>query len=597
MVMSWSDLRRAFVALAIANGVALVLVHTSRREPPKDDFDGLFTITPGTLEKAKIDRAVAWCSRVWDPSSAKLAEAVLERVHTDADGNAATTVANLLLRATEAHMRTSDWSASSAIGAASSLDQRYKEVLQSAAGLLYDAAKRFDHHGAHYSLALLLKLYPSLLNTTDGSAAAAAAHLCASRRATVDRLRSSSVSGRTIALNANATCSDIQVVTPPSDLVLSYADSSDNQRVVLVAIQGEDDDVVTVQGADAVVHDITSSSSKKLMKRPCHIYDMGAGCYPALWRQFAHGGHEDPGVRVTKAEVVGLVDGFSGSAYYHWLLDVMPRLLYLADALELRPLDKRIPVFLPVPTGSFVDETIQLFPSSLFRSFSALHYRGRGLILQAKKILAVGLDGDRKTHRGSAAVLYPSRPLVKRLRGALALKNDPPSTLVLVVRGLGEARAFGNREAVTAALAGVAAARGLTFALFDANTTMSATVRLFNSATLVVGVHGAGLANIVFCHPTARVLELGLPEPEFAEYRILSRHLNLTYAVSYLPHSNFEARVWPRPNVVAKAAAALLDDSSLPPPPRSSLPPSPPEDLLASHLLPAHAALSSSRSH
>ena len=57
----------------------------------------------------------------------------------------------------------------------------------------------------------------------------------------------------------------------------------------------------------------------------------------------------------------------------------------------------------------------------------------------------------------------------------------------------------------------------------------------------------------------AALLELSLPEPALGEYAHLAGALGLAYASVPLPHSNFEARAWPKPSAVAAAAAALLD--------------------------------------
>ena len=84
----------------------------------------------------------------------------------------------------------------------------------------------------------------------------------------------------------------------------------------------------------------------------------------------------------------------------------------------------------------------------------------------------------------------------------------------------------------------------------------AATLRLFRPAALVVGVHGAGLANALFCVEGAALLELSLPEPEFGEYEHLAGALGLAYASVPLPHSNFEARAWPKPSAVAAAGSA-----------------------------------------
>ena len=108
--------------------------------------------------------AVAWCARNWDDESKRVAEFTLERLSGEpSDAGAATTVANLMIRAVEAHMRASNWSATAAISAPSPLRQQYGDVLGSAGSLLRQAADDEDHHGAHYSLALLYKLYPGLV--------------------------------------------------------------------------------------------------------------------------------------------------------------------------------------------------------------------------------------------------------------------------------------------------------------------------------------------------------------------------------------------------------------------------------------------------
>ena len=94
----------------------------------------------------------------------QVAEMSLERWEANAtNGNAATTVANLMIRAVEEHMRSSNWSATSAIAAPSQLGIRYGSVTRAAANVFRTAADDLDHHGAHYSLALLYKLYPTLV--------------------------------------------------------------------------------------------------------------------------------------------------------------------------------------------------------------------------------------------------------------------------------------------------------------------------------------------------------------------------------------------------------------------------------------------------
>ena len=63
-------------------------------------------------------------------------------------------------------------------------------------------------------------------------------------------------------------------------------------------------------------------------------------------------------------------------------------------------------------------------------------------------------------------------------------------------------------------------------------------VNLFNGASNVVGLHGAGFANLTFCSPGAKILEL---KPKYAGMVIanLAKKLNLEYTDISIEPSNF----------------------------------------------------------
>ncbi|KAJ1449134.1 hypothetical protein M885DRAFT_113872 [Pelagophyceae sp. CCMP2097] len=225
--------------------------------------------------------------------------------------------------------------------------------------------------------------------------------------------------------------------------------------------------------------------------------------------------------------------------YYHWLVECVPRMLLLADAVRKY---KEPPVTLFVPNGPpFIEETLRLLPQDTFAAFTVLRRRDPGTKIRADVVYVPHWTGAPRGVDGAAAA------------------ERSQTKLVLVSRGAGEARALGNEEAIRLALLHVARQHLLDFVVFDGrSSSMTETLHLFRTAALVVGVHGAGLANAIFCGRGAAMLELALPEPEFAEYRHLAQSLDLRYAASFLPPSNFEARAWPRPSEVASAAEKLL---------------------------------------
>jgi capsular polysaccharide biosynthesis protein len=63
-------------------------------------------------------------------------------------------------------------------------------------------------------------------------------------------------------------------------------------------------------------------------------------------------------------------------------------------------------------------------------------------------------------------------------------------------------------------------------------------VNLFNNASKIVGLHGAGFANLTFCKPNTTVIELKAVSAGFM-YSNLSKKLNLDYRDISLKTENF----------------------------------------------------------
>jgi hypothetical protein len=61
------------------------------------------------------------------------------------------------------------------------------------------------------------------------------------------------------------------------------------------------------------------------------------------------------------------------------------------------------------------------------------------------------------------------------------------------------------------------------------NMTLQEQIEVFHSAKIVIGAHGAGLANLVFSEPGTKVIELFGSQYVNAQYWFISRHMNLDY--------------------------------------------------------------------
>jgi capsular polysaccharide biosynthesis protein len=187
---------------------------------------------------------------------------------------------------------------------------------------------------------------------------------------------------------------------------------------------------------------------------------------------------------------LGVLASRGDSNYYHFLIDVLPRLGVLEQARDVAPPD---------------------------RWYAPAQARFQRELLELAGITAdVRIDSDEHPHvraeclvvPGLASVVKEKNPpwMVAFLRERLMKDVSPPTKL----RPLYVARTAGshNRTVVNeAALIRLLEVRG--FGVIDpAAVSVTAQIEAFASASVIVSAHGAALANLVFASPGATVIEL-----------------------------------------------------------------------------------------
>jgi capsular polysaccharide biosynthesis protein len=186
-----------------------------------------------------------------------------------------------------------------------------------------------------------------------------------------------------------------------------------------------------------------------------------------LWRH-----RLPPAVRVdgTHASIVSLWC----ENYFHWLLDALPRIGLLEDAGEAVH-----PLVVPEPLRRFQLESLE-----------ALGYPVDRLTPYA----GGQLEPDVLLWPSPAAHIgHPTRPAVEWLRRRLTRSARAGRRRLYVSRKGQATRAVVNEDELAAALAPYGFERVLPDEL-----SFAAQVALFAEAELIVGPHGAGLANMVF---------------------------------------------------------------------------------------------------
>lgn len=189
----------------------------------------------------------------------------------------------------------------------------------------------------------------------------------------------------------------------------------------------------------------------------------------------------------------------SSSAYFHWVIESLPRIRLLRDRL-----DSLAGIFVPEAMEPAMRESLSIFGIDEKRCIPMCmnsHFAPDCLLVPA---YCAGLD---------VPVWVP-----QFLRETVLGKSSSPHAR----RRIYISRSDAGKRRVTneAAIASLLKSRGFEIVRLR-ELGFRAQAELLASAHTVVGPHGAGLANLAFCRPGTQVLEL-LPSPRVAPHLFYS---------------------------------------------------------------------------
>ena len=210
---------------------------------------------------------------------------------------------------------------------------------------------------------------------------------------------------------------------------------------------------------------------------------------------------------------VAVLSGLSGNVYFHWMVDILPRL----DILRQSKVDwEKIDWFLVNSIAQpFQRETLLMLgisPSKIIES-------DRHPYIQAKKLIVPSFSG-------SLGWLQPSA--LKFLRQQFLKQISSPSSLyperIYISRAKSQYRRVINEGEVIDYLAKFGFQTLVTESL-----SVVEQIALFYHAKIIVAPHGSGLTNIIFCRNGTKIIELVSPHYLRPYYCIISQLLGLEH--------------------------------------------------------------------
>ncbi len=214
-------------------------------------------------------------------------------------------------------------------------------------------------------------------------------------------------------------------------------------------------------------------------------------------------------IRKFKSEVA-IVTASNQHFYWHWLFDILPRLLMLVD------FGKNPEKFYIQQKYSFQRETLKILN---LLSDEAIVDCDRIPIISASRVVV-------PCHQIASGREFPNwvgQVLRKRFLSRIDDSQKTMSRRIYVSRKAARFRRVLNEDEIVELLEQY----GFISVMLE-NLTFTEQVNIFRHADIVVGASGGGLANLVFCPVGTKVIELFPPSTADANFR-LSRAVNLDY--------------------------------------------------------------------
>lgn len=211
---------------------------------------------------------------------------------------------------------------------------------------------------------------------------------------------------------------------------------------------------------------------------------------------------------------IGVLSAPGGNTYFHWMIDVLPRLHLLREWEK---------------TGQKVDRFIVNGTSKTFQR-QTLEMLG----LEAHQII----DGSAHPHILAENLIVPSFPrhntcliakwVFQYIRDEFIGRQSPVSTInapyIYISRARANRRHMTNEKQILALLASY---RFQTFFLEELSFTEQ--ISLFSQAKCIVAPHGAGLTNLIFASPGAKAIEIYSPNYVSVSYWNICSQIGLDY--------------------------------------------------------------------
>ena len=200
--------------------------------------------------------------------------------------------------------------------------------------------------------------------------------------------------------------------------------------------------------------------------------------------------------------VLSLLTGGAGNKnYHHWMYDVLPRLSLCSKIFDLNEIDFFL---LPDLSLNFQNETLDILNIPKHKRLSSKEYRH----IKAKKIIVTDHPYVVTNNSTKDILNIPNWINIWLKKNFIKTSERREKKKFYIDRGDKKNNKPAHREISNEDEIREYLLKNNFEAIKLQNIPFSQQVILFNNANIIIGLHGAGLANLVFCKPETKVIEL-----------------------------------------------------------------------------------------
>lgn len=287
-----------------------------------------------------------------------------------------------------------------------------------------------------------------------------------------------------------------------------------------------------------------------------HVYANHYTRFRGIWRFFHQACPMHPRETISLDRVVALQPPDLPN-YYHWVAECLPQLLLIKDMMDKDPglvflaPNRNWPPYMAQSLDLLgIDPARRVYntagPKRRYFARELIQFDWQWPVSSASPI------------RQSAAPWYPPRSLLLKLRQILAEPFPQPgqrNSIVYVSRQPGMQRGVQNEDLLIESLRSRYQDKLVVFT--GTNLSVKQQIDIFRHARLVMGPHGAGLTNILFCAPGTKIVEFPVIPAVLNFFAHLSAACGLEYWWVPEVQARFESSYVMDPNAISAIAKTL----------------------------------------